>query len=242
MYHGFRNSPRPCAIASLSSSPCPRDDSPLVSKLATRLKSGIPNRNERISRRNPFLPETHYPSGILDSKVYGIHLLQTTNQLNHSLRLFLVLGSLCTSANAALLWMDNFNAPDTNNFDGASLAGRLSGTEAGNTTLRSFGFQQSINNNQLLLPQGGNGVRHSGRLQNFAVAHGERGRLRNPALSRGLRCRCCRRLGVGIPTRPSTALSGRPGSISPAPCSRLFSAGTSFCTDPSAARGDTHRD
>lgn len=95
--------------------------------------------------------------------------------LNNSLRLFLVLGSLCTSANATLLWMDNFNAPDTNNFDGASLAGRLSGTEAGNTTLRSFGFQQSINNNQLLLPTGGNGVRFGGQTTRFDWASGTSG-------------------------------------------------------------------
>ena len=85
--------------------------------------------------------------------------MTSMNQVNNSLRLLLALGSLCTSANAAVLWSDNFNTGDTNNFDAASLAGRLSGSEAGSTYLRSFGFQQSISNNQLLLPTGGNGVR-----------------------------------------------------------------------------------
>ena len=66
-------------------------------------------------------------------------------------------------SHAVLLWMDNFNVPDAiNDFDGAAMTGRLSGTEAANTKLQSFGFQQSISNNQLLLPQGGNGVRFGG--------------------------------------------------------------------------------
>ena len=79
--------------------------------------------------------------------------------MNQYLKLSLVLGIISTPAQAALLWMDNFDTGDTGNFDGASLAGRLSGSEAGSTYLRSFGSQQSINNNQLLLPTGGNGVR-----------------------------------------------------------------------------------
>ena len=58
-----------CANVSPSSSPRPRDDSPLVSKCHWgEVESGTPNRKERISRSNPFLPETHFPSKILDSK------------------------------------------------------------------------------------------------------------------------------------------------------------------------------
>jgi hypothetical protein len=82
---------------------------------------------------------------------------------------------LATSSNAALLWMDNFNAPDTNNFDGSVITGRLSGSEAGNTALASFGFQQSISNNQLLMPTGGNGVRFGGQTTRFDWAAGASG-------------------------------------------------------------------
>ena len=91
------------------------------------------------------------------------------------LRLFTVLAAISTPAQAALLWMDNFDASDTNNFDGASLAGRLSGTESGNTTFRSWGFQQSISNNQLLMPQGGNGVRFGGQTTRYDWASGTSG-------------------------------------------------------------------
>ena len=91
------------------------------------------------------------------------------------LRLFTVLAAVSTPAQAALLWMDNFNAPDTNNFDGAALAGRLSGTESGNTTFRSWGFQQSISNNQLLMPQGGNGVRFGQETARYDWASGTSG-------------------------------------------------------------------
>ena len=95
--------------------------------------------------------------------------------MKHFLRLFTVLGAVSTPAQAALLWMDNFDAPDTNNFDGASLAGRLSGTESGNTTFRSWGFQQSISNNQLLMPQGGNGVRFGQETARYDWASGTSG-------------------------------------------------------------------
>lgn len=82
---------------------------------------------------------------------------------------------LASSAHGALLWMDNFNAPDTNNFDGAVMTGRLSGSEAGNTALSSFGFLQSVNNNQLLLPQANNGVRFGGQFSRFDWAGGASG-------------------------------------------------------------------
>jgi hypothetical protein len=95
--------------------------------------------------------------------------------MKHHLSIFALIGALSTQSHAAVLWLDNFNAPDTNNFDGAAMAGRLSGTEAGNTSLRSFGFQQSISNNQLLLPQGGNGVRFGGENTRFDWASGTSG-------------------------------------------------------------------
>ena len=91
------------------------------------------------------------------------------------LSLLFVLAAISTPTQAALLWMDNFDAPDTNNFDGASLAGRLSGTESGNTTFRSFGFQQSISNNQLLMPFGGNGVRFGQETARYDWASGTSG-------------------------------------------------------------------
>ncbi len=56
------------------------------------------------------------------------------------------------SASGALLFSDNFNTADNGSFDAASTAGRLSGTAAGETSLRSWGTQQAINTNQLLLP------------------------------------------------------------------------------------------
>jgi hypothetical protein len=92
------------------------------------------------------------------------------------LSLLLLAGAASTPARAALLWMDNFDVPDAiNNFDGASLTGRLSGSESGNTTFRSWGFQQSISNGQLLMPVGGNGVRFGGQTTRFNWAGGTSG-------------------------------------------------------------------
>jgi hypothetical protein len=52
-----------------------------------------------------------------------------------------------------LLFLDNFNTADAASFDAAPLTGRLSGSVAGTeTVLRSWGSQEQINNNQLLLP------------------------------------------------------------------------------------------
>jgi hypothetical protein len=68
------------------------------------------------------------------------------------------LATWCASAPGALLWTDNFNAPNSTVFDTADITGRLSGPEAGNTYLRSFSNQQQISNNRLLMPVGG-GVR-----------------------------------------------------------------------------------
>ena len=91
------------------------------------------------------------------------------------LSLLLVLAAISTPTHAALLFMDNFDAPDSASFDAASLTGRLSGSESGNTTLRSWGFQQSISNNQLLMPQGGNGVRFGGGTTRYDWASGTSG-------------------------------------------------------------------
>lgn len=63
------------------------------------------------------------------------------------------------TVSADLLFMDNFNVSDSSSFDAADLTGRRSGSLANDTYLRSFGAQQQINNNQLLLPTGTNGVR-----------------------------------------------------------------------------------
>lgn len=79
--------------------------------------------------------------------------------MKHFSLTFLALATWCASAPAAVLWMDNFNAPDSASFDAAAMAGRLSGSEAGNTYLRSFSAQQRITSNRLLMPAGGSGVR-----------------------------------------------------------------------------------
>jgi len=66
-----------------------------------------------------------------------------------------------TAGAQQLLFRDTFNTADSASFDAAALDGRLSGSAAGTqTVLRSWGAQQQINNNQLLLPTGGDtGVR-----------------------------------------------------------------------------------
>lgn len=56
------------------------------------------------------------------------------------------------AAPAAVLFSDNFNAPDSNSFDASAIAGRLSGLVAGETYLRSWGTQEQISTNQLLTP------------------------------------------------------------------------------------------
>lgn len=60
--------------------------------------------------------------------------------------------ALVQSASAVVLFTDNFNVADNTSFDAASTAGRLSGTVAGETYLRSWGTQEQINSNQLLTP------------------------------------------------------------------------------------------
>ncbi len=79
--------------------------------------------------------------------------------MNHR-DLFLLALTICaTPASAAVLWTDNFNTADSASFDAAGIGGRLSGAESGNTYLRSFGAQQQISGNRLLMPSGGSGVR-----------------------------------------------------------------------------------
>lgn len=56
------------------------------------------------------------------------------------------------TAPAAVLFSDNFNAPDNTSFDASDIAGRLSGVAAGETYLRSWGTQEQISTNQLLMP------------------------------------------------------------------------------------------
>jgi hypothetical protein len=65
------------------------------------------------------------------------------------------------SAGAAVLFSDNFNAPDTNNLDGSSQAGRRSGTNPA-IQVRSSWIQHGIASNQL----------------NFLFAGGNTGRVR----------------------------------------------------------------
>jgi hypothetical protein len=66
----------------------------------------------------------------------------------------LIVLSAAPFAGAAVLFADNFNTGNTANFDGAPTAGRLSGTLASDIVLRSWGAQESIDNNQLLIPLG----------------------------------------------------------------------------------------
>jgi hypothetical protein len=60
------------------------------------------------------------------------------------------------------LFTDNFNTPDTANFDSAPLTGRLSGLAAGDTSLQSFGTEESISGNMLALVGAPGGVRWGG--------------------------------------------------------------------------------
>jgi hypothetical protein len=67
-------------------------------------------------------------------------------------------GLSATSADAALLFQDNFDAPDSASFDASDLTGRLSGPVGAETNLQSFGAQQSIVGGNLEL-KGAGGVR-----------------------------------------------------------------------------------
>lgn len=69
-------------------------------------------------------------------------------------------------ANAALLFMDNFDAPDSASFDAADLTGRMSGPVAAETSLRSFDAQQSLIGGQLELKDMG-GVRFGGQTTRY---------------------------------------------------------------------------
>ena len=57
----------------------------------------------------------------------------------------LLLGAaLAPVSGQTLIWGDTFDAPDSGNFDASPLAGRLSGSLASETYLRSAGVQQNI--------------------------------------------------------------------------------------------------
>ena len=78
---------------------------------------------------------------------------------------------LASPAFGVILFQDNFDTADTTNFDAAPTAGRLSGTAAGDIVLRSYGFQQHISGNQLLLPTGTNGVRFENAAGPFGASN-----------------------------------------------------------------------
>src|SRR5687768_9676373 len=78
-----------------------------------------------------------------------------------------------TAGAQELLFLDNFNTTDSASFDAAPLTGRLSGSVAGTeTVLRSWGAQEQINNNQLLLPvSADSGVRWENAAGPFGAAN-----------------------------------------------------------------------
>src|SRR5210317_1027559 len=77
-----------------------------------------------------------------------------------SLIVLLVGGVVASSSGQTLLFGDNFNVPNTGTFDGAPLAGRLSGSLGDIVQLRSARIQHHIDGMQLrmLMPSlGGSG-------------------------------------------------------------------------------------
>lgn len=87
-----------------------------------------------------------------------------------NLRVVLLLGVVVVfsapRARAALLFLDNFDAPDSVSFDEADLTGRLSGPVGAETNLQSFAAQQSIVDGQLEL-KGSGGVRFGGLITRY---------------------------------------------------------------------------
>jgi hypothetical protein len=68
--------------------------------------------------------------------------------------------ALLAPSSGELLFSDTFNTADSASFDASSTAGRLTGSLSTTVVLRSWGAQEQINNNQLLIPAAGNsGVR-----------------------------------------------------------------------------------
>jgi MYXO-CTERM domain-containing protein len=67
------------------------------------------------------------------------------------------LGVMISTAQADLLFSDNFNAPDNANFDAAPLAGRLNGLVSDETFLRSARVLQQISGNQLSMVSASSG-------------------------------------------------------------------------------------
>src|SRR5436190_12633334 len=84
---------------------------------------------------------------------------------------FLVL-SAASFASGAVLFADNFSTANNASFDAAATAGRLSGTASAEAVLRSWGAQEQIDNNQLLIPAGGDsGVRFENAAGPFGGAN-----------------------------------------------------------------------
>jgi hypothetical protein len=71
-----------------------------------------------------------------------------------------------------VLFADNFNTANNASFDAAATTGRLSGTASAEVVLRSWGAQEQIDNNQLLIPAGGDsGVRFENAAGPFGAAN-----------------------------------------------------------------------
>ena len=92
--------------------------------------------------------------GLGDCHVVSTIKLPTMKNLALSL-----LVSLSAAHAQTILFQDSFDTADGTNFDASDISGRISGTLDGEVVLRSFGAQQQISGNQLLLPTGTNGVR-----------------------------------------------------------------------------------
>lgn len=78
-------------------------------------------------------------------------------------------------ASGLVLFSDNFNTDNSDSFDAATMGSRLSGTAAAETYLRSWGTQQQINANQLLMPtRNSGGVRFENALNDPTAGAADR--------------------------------------------------------------------
>jgi len=99
----------------------------------------------------------------------------------------LLLAASLVPASGAVLFSDNFNAADSASFDAAGLDGRRGGLVADETYLRSWGTQQQINANQLLMPvRTSGGVRFENALNDPTAGAADRynwaGGIAGPAI------------------------------------------------------------
>lgn len=82
---------------------------------------------------------------------------------------------LAGPASGLVLFSDNFDTADSASFDAATMGSRLSGTVAAETYLRSWGTQQQINANQLLMPtRNSGGVRFENALNDPTTGAADR--------------------------------------------------------------------